>query len=80
MSTSSYTSQSLAPLLPEPVRQHFLSLPPSHQAEWLKYLNEAKQEATKERRLAKMIDQLTPQKQKNTGITCAMPVFFRLPF
>ena len=60
MSTSSYTSQSLAPLLPGPVRQHFLSLPPSHQAEWLKYLNEAKQDATKERRLAKMIDQLTP--------------------
>ena len=60
MSTSPYTSQSLAPLLPEPVSQHFLSLPPRTQDEWLNNLNEAKQEATKERRLAKMIDQLTP--------------------
>lgn len=39
-------------------RQHFQDLPPSHQREWLKYVLETRQPATRQRRLKKMAAQL----------------------
>ena len=44
----------IIPLLSESGKKLFLSLPPSHQKEWLKYINEAKKEETKLKRVLKM--------------------------
>lgn len=39
-------------------RQRFNALPPSHQREYLKWINEAKRESTRQRRVAGMIERL----------------------
>ena len=42
------------PLLSENVKKHFLTLPASHQKEWVSYINEAKKEETRLKRVLKM--------------------------
>ena len=44
----------IAPLLSENVKKHFLTLPASHQKEWVNYVNEAKKEETRLKRVQKM--------------------------
>ena len=44
----------IAPLLSENVKKHFLTLPASHQKEWVNYVNEAKKEETRLKRVLKM--------------------------
>ena len=44
----------IAPLLSENVKKHFLTLPASHQKEWVSYINEAKKEETRLKRVLKM--------------------------
>ena len=44
----------IAPLLSENVKKHFLTLPASHQKEWVNYINEAKKEETRLKRVLKM--------------------------
>ena len=44
----------IAPLLSENVKKHFLTLPASHQKEWVNYVNEAKKEETHLKRVLKM--------------------------
>ena len=41
-------------LLSENVKKHFLTLPASHQKEWVNYVNEAKKEETRLKRVLKM--------------------------
>ena len=41
-------------LLSENVKKHFLTLPASHQKEWVSYINEAKKEETRLKRVLKM--------------------------
>jgi len=41
-------------LLSENVKNHFISLPVSHQKEWVNYINEAKKEETRLKRVLKM--------------------------
>ena len=41
-------------LLSENVKNHFISLPASHQKEWVSYINEAKKEETRLKRVLKM--------------------------
>jgi len=41
-------------LLSENVKNHFISLPASHQKEWVNYINEAKKEETRLKRVLKM--------------------------
>ena len=41
-------------LLSENVKKHFLTLPASHQKEWVNYINEAKKEETRLKRVLKM--------------------------
>ena len=42
------------PLLSENVKKHFITLPASHQKEWISYINEAKKEETRLKRVLKM--------------------------
>ena len=44
----------IAPLLSENVKKHFITLPASHQKEWISYINEAKKEETCLKRVLKM--------------------------
>ena len=44
----------ITPLLSENVKKHFLTLPISHQKEWVNYINEAKKEETRLKRVLKM--------------------------
>lgn len=44
----------IMPLLSENVKNHFISLPISHQKEWVSYINEAKKEETRLKRVLKM--------------------------
>jgi len=44
----------IAPLLSENVKKHFITLPASHQKEWVNYVNEAKKEETCLKRVLKM--------------------------
>ena len=44
----------IMPLLSENVKKHFISLPVSHQKEWVNYINEAKKEETRLKRVLKM--------------------------
>ena len=44
----------IMPLLSENVKKHFLTLPVSHQKEWVNYINEAKKEETRLKRVLKM--------------------------
>ena len=44
----------IAPLLSENVKKHFVALPASHQKEWVNYVNEAKKEETRLKRVLKM--------------------------
>lgn len=44
----------ITPLLSENVKKHFLTLPASHQKEWVNYVNEAKKEETRLKRVLKM--------------------------
>ena len=44
----------IMPLLSENVKNHFISLPVSHQKEWVNYINEAKKEETRLKRVLKM--------------------------
>ena len=44
----------ITPLLSENVKNHFISLPASHQKEWVNYINEAKKEETRLKRVLKM--------------------------
>ena len=44
----------IAPLLSENVKKHFITLPASHQKEWISYINEAKKEETRLKRVLKM--------------------------
>ena len=44
----------IMPLLSENVKNHFISLPISHQKEWVNYINEAKKEETRLKRVLKM--------------------------
>ena len=44
----------IMPLLSENVKNHFISLPASHQKEWVNYINEAKKEETRLKRVLKM--------------------------
>ena len=44
----------ITPLLSENVKNHFISLPVSHQKEWVNYINEAKKEETRLKRVLKM--------------------------
>lgn len=41
----------------------FGNLPPSHQKEYIKWIEEAKKEETKQKRIAKMIEMLTGDDQ-----------------
>ena len=41
-------------LLSENVKKHFITLPASHQKEWISYINEAKKEETRLKRVLKM--------------------------
>ena len=44
----------ITPLLSENVKKHFVALPASHQKEWVSYINEAKKEETRLKRVLKM--------------------------
>ena len=44
----------IMPLLSENVKKHFITLPASHQKEWVNYINEAKKEETRLKRVLKM--------------------------
>ena len=44
----------ITPFLSENVKKHFLTLPASHQKEWVNYINEAKKEETRLKRVLKM--------------------------
>ena len=44
----------ITPLLSENVKKHFITLPASHQKEWVNYVNEAKKEETRLKRVLKM--------------------------
>ena len=44
----------ITPFLSENVKKHFISLPASHQKEWVNYINEAKKEETRLKRVLKM--------------------------
>ena len=44
----------IMPLLSENVKKHFITLPASHQKEWISYINEAKKEETRLKRVLKM--------------------------
>ena len=44
----------ITPLLSENVKKHFITLPISHQKEWVNYINEAKKEETRLKRVLKM--------------------------
>ena len=44
----------IMPLLSENVKKHFLTLSASHQKEWVNYINEAKKEETRLKRVLKM--------------------------
>ena len=44
----------ITPLLSENVKKHFITLPASHQKEWISYINEAKKEETQLKRVLKM--------------------------
>lgn len=44
----------IMPLLSENVKNHFITLPASHQKEWVSYINEAKKEETRLKRVLKM--------------------------
>ena len=44
----------ITPLLSENVKKHFITLPASHQKEWVSYINEAKKEETHLKRVLKM--------------------------
>ena len=44
----------IVPLLSENVKKHFLTLPASHQKEWVNYVNEAKKEETRLKRVLKI--------------------------
>ena len=44
----------ITPLLSENVKKHFITLPASHQKEWVNYINEAKKEETHLKRVLKM--------------------------
>ena len=44
----------ITPFLSENVKNHFISLPASHQKEWVNYINEAKKEETRLKRVLKM--------------------------
>ncbi len=44
----------ITPLLSENVKKHFIILPASHQKEWVNYINEAKKEETRLKRVLKM--------------------------
>ena len=44
----------ITPLLSENVKKHFITLPVSHQKEWISYINEAKKEETCLKRVLKM--------------------------
>ena len=44
----------IMPLLSENVKKHFLTLPASHQKEWVSYINEAKKEETRLKRVLKI--------------------------
>ena len=44
----------IVPLLSENVKKYFLTLPASHQKEWISYINEAKKEETRLKRVLKM--------------------------
>ena len=44
----------ITPLLSENVKKHFITLPASHQKEWVSYINEAKKEETRLKRVLKM--------------------------
>ena len=44
----------ITPLLSENVKKHFITLPASHQKEWVNYINEAKKEETRLKRVLKM--------------------------
>ena len=44
----------ITPFLSENVKKHFITLPASHQKEWVSYINEAKKEETRLKRVLKM--------------------------
>ena len=44
----------ITPFLSENVKKHFITLPASHQKEWISYINEAKKEETRLKRVLKM--------------------------
>ena len=44
----------ITPFLSENVKKHFITLPASHQKEWVSYINEAKKEETRLKRGLKM--------------------------
>ena len=44
----------ITPLLSENVKKHFITLPASHQKEWVNYINEAKKKETRLKRVLKM--------------------------
>ena len=44
----------ITPFLSENVKKHFITLPASHQKEWVNYINEAKKEETRLKRVLKM--------------------------
>ncbi len=48
-----------------PARAAFDAFPPSHQREYVEWIREAKREATRERRLAQMLEWLTEGKSRN---------------
>ena len=43
----------ITPFLSENVKKHFITLPASHQKEWVSYINEAKKEETRLKRVLK---------------------------
>ena len=49
-----FTRETLAAQLEGQAQSRFSKLPPSHQKEWLRYINEAKKDETKRRRIEKM--------------------------
>ena len=44
----------ITPFLSENVKKHFITLPASHKKEWVSYINEAKKEETRLKRVLKM--------------------------
>ena len=48
---------------PEAARERWMALPPSHRAEYLKWITEAKKSATRDKRIADMIDRLETESE-----------------